>query len=187
MGISRQQGEERFRSFFLEHYRVVLAYALRRTDQEADAHDVVAATFAVAWRRFDRCPSDRELERPWLYAIARRALANQRRAQRRISSLRDRLARSGAPGPGVAAVADSRADLREIAAALGRLGEEDRELVRLVAWEGVSTRGLAEALGCSQNAAAIRLHRARRRLADELEKERLGTGHTFKPRQRRNE
>ncbi|TCC57419.1 sigma-70 family RNA polymerase sigma factor [Kribbella pittospori] len=45
-----------------------------------------------------------------------------------------------------------------------QLSDADRELLSLVAWEGLDTAQLAAALGCSRNSAAVRLHRARRRL-----------------------
>jgi RNA polymerase sigma-70 factor, ECF subfamily len=64
----------------------VLAHALRRTDAGA-AHDAVAETFLVAWRRFDEVPRD---PLPWLYGVARRVLADQRRAGRRRASLQGR-------------------------------------------------------------------------------------------------
>ena len=57
--------EEDFRRLFAEHHRQVLAYALRRCEQRADAEDVVAGTFAVAWRRFADAPVE-ELRLPWL-------------------------------------------------------------------------------------------------------------------------
>jgi RNA polymerase sigma factor (sigma-70 family) len=63
--------EEQFRRLFAENYRHVLAYALRRTRDHADANDVVAETFAVAWRRIASAPGPGSA-RPWLYAIARR-------------------------------------------------------------------------------------------------------------------
>jgi RNA polymerase sigma-70 factor, ECF subfamily len=69
--------EAEFRRLFSKHYRHVLAYALRRTEQRADAEDVVAGTFAVSWRRFRDAPAQ-ELQLAWLYAIAARVLANQR-------------------------------------------------------------------------------------------------------------
>ena len=79
--------EEDFRRLFDEHNRQVLAYALRRCEQRADAEDVVAGTFAVAWRRFADAPEE-ELRLAWLYAIAARVLANHRRSLRRLASVR---------------------------------------------------------------------------------------------------
>lgn len=128
-------------------------YALRRSDRDT-AQDVVAETFAVAWRRLDAVPRD---PLPWLYAVARRVLANQRRSTARREALKTALARSTA---GFAAPVD-----HDLADALRRLPSGDRELLTLVAWEGLSPREAAAALGCSDTACRLRLHRARRRLA----------------------
>lgn len=169
--------ELRFRRFFADHYRPLLAYALRRS-AESDAHDVTAETFMVAWRRFADVPRDRERERAWLYAIATRVLANQRRSQRRALRLLERL-RGQPPDAviGVDAVGQIRESYREVIASLVRLSEGDREVLRLAAWEHLSAQEIADVLGCSANAASIRLHRARRRLAAELRKEHAAAGH----------
>ena len=137
----------------------MLAYALRRTER-ATAEDVVAETFVIAWRRLDEVP-DPPL--PWLLGVARRVLANQRRGERRRDALLDRLRREPAPQP--APVEDGRA-----LAALAALGERDREALLLHAWEGLDHAGAGTVMGCSAAAFAVRLHRARRRLAKELER-----------------
>src|SRR4029450_2647016 len=64
---------------FRECYPVVRAYARRRAAPDA-AQDVVADTFLVAWRRLEDVPED---ALPWLYGVARRVLANQRRSAAR--------------------------------------------------------------------------------------------------------
>ena len=154
--------EEDFQRLFADYNRHVLAYALRRCNERADAEDVVANTFAVAWRRFADAPAE-ELRLPWLYAIAARVLANQRRSARRLLALRSRLRElPAAPG-------GQRSDLPEVIAALRQLRANDQEILRLAAWEGLTGAELAVALNCSENAAAIRLHRARKRLEKELE------------------
>jgi RNA polymerase sigma-70 factor (ECF subfamily) len=58
-----------------------------------------------------------------------------------------------------------------LAAAFARVPADQRELLALVAWEELHSRQIATVLGCSTNAVRIRLHRARRRLAVELERE----------------
>jgi RNA polymerase sigma-70 factor (ECF subfamily) len=68
--------------------------------------------------------------------------------------------------------------LPEVVAALKQLRPDDREILRLVAWEGLTNAELAVALRCSQNAVSIRLHRARRRLVEQLEKEASPAGHS---------
>lgn len=152
----------RFEALFEAHHRRVLAYALRRTRREADAEDVVADTFAVAWRKIADVP-DGDDALPWLLAVARRVSANQRRSAGRFAGLLARLRAQ----PDVAPVA-----LPETAAsrALDRLPANDLELLRLLAWEGLTQAEAGVALGISANAVAIRLHRARKRFADELMK-----------------
>src|SRR3954467_2311584 len=88
-----------FEAAFRAHVRAVRAYALRRTAPE-DAADVVAETFAVAWRRWDDAPAD---PLPWLLGIARRVLANSRRTSSRgggIGARRGAEARESAPPAG---------------------------------------------------------------------------------------
>lgn len=152
---------ERFEAAFEAHHRAVLAYTLRRTSTEADAEDAVAETFAVAWRRIDQVPHP-EAALPWLLAVARRVLANQRRSLLRRVQLGLRLRREpqqptalfGTGGPAIEA--------------LEQLHPDDQELLRLLAWDGLSHAEAGQVLGISANAVAVRLHRARRRFAAEL-------------------
>ena len=139
-------------------YEPLQRYLRRRTDPETAA-DVLADSLLVLWQRLDDVPPDGEL--PWAYGVARRCLANAERSRRRQLRLVDRLAGERAvpaaqPGDG----GDERLD-----AALTRLREDDRELLRLWAWEQLEAREIAAVLGITANAAAIRLHRARNRLA----------------------
>lgn len=154
----------RFEDLYAAHHVPLLGYALRRTDNTDDAADVLAETFLTAWRRIDEIPPGTQA-RLWLYGTARRVLANQRRGERRRLALADRLkadlAVSYRPP-------EYTGDLAEIAAALRKMPESDRELLALAAWEGLDPGQIATVLGCSRNAARIRLHRARRRFAVEL-------------------
>jgi RNA polymerase sigma factor (sigma-70 family) len=149
----------RFEQIFDANYRAVSAYALRRASR-AEAEDAVAETFLVAWRRLDEVPVN---AKPWLLGVARRVLANQRRAARRRQALNERLAHE----PQSPVEAHRAAPVLE---ALARLGDSDRELLLLIAWDGLSTKEAARALGCTQVALRVRLHRARRRLRAELQR-----------------
>lgn len=153
--------EERFRELFNAYYHHVLGYALRRAASRDDAADVVAETFLVAWRRLDDLPSE-ALTRPWLYGVARRVLANQRRSTGRRELLAARL-REVPRLPVIDAPLIE--DLSEVGAVLQRLAPGDREILALHAWEGLGAQELAAALGCSSGAARVRLYRARRRFA----------------------
>src|SRR5438270_8193566 len=150
--------QERLERLWEQHAPDVGLYALRRTDRET-AKDVVSETFGVAWRRLDQLP---ESPLPWLYGVARRVLANQRRAERRRRALRHRLA--------VVEPVDGPAPLRDsaLADALSTLSPGDREVLMLTAWEGLTPAEAAAVVDCSPEACRVRLHRARRRLAAAL-------------------
>lgn len=150
--------EERFRAVFDAGYGPVWAYARRRVPA-ADADDVVAEVMTVAWRRLDDVPvGDRAL--PWLYGVARRTIANRHRAQRRREALMARLQ--------LQRPTEADTDRPEVLAALEGLRPSDREVLRLAAWEQLGPAEIAVVLGCSANAAALRLSRARRRLRTQL-------------------
>ena len=159
-----------FERCFRDHYAQVLAFSMRRVSGREIAEDVAADTFAVAWRRRDRIP-DPAL--PWLYAIAAHVIANQYRSTRRRRDLDMRLAQEivgPAPGSDPAESLDRR---DAFSAAFALLAEPEREVLRLIAWDGLDTRDAARVFGCSPGAFRVRLHRARRKLAKQLE----ATGH----------
>jgi RNA polymerase sigma-70 factor (ECF subfamily) len=168
----RDDQRERFELLYREHAPALLAYALRRADTEM-AQDAVAEVFVVAWRRFDSLPEE---PLPWLYGIARRTLANQRRGQRRRDLLHLRIASNERR------LHDDGGDGR-VLAALATLGRSDQELLMLVAWEGLTPTQAATALGCSANACRIRLHRARLKLERALEPSGRAGRATVKPRE----
>jgi RNA polymerase sigma factor (sigma-70 family) len=153
----------RFRAVYDASYHHVLGYALRRTATREDAEDVVAETFLTAWRRLEWLP-DGEGARPWLYGIARKVLANQRRGNVRRARLEGRVAAFAVPQP-----SDTADEVAAVAVAFARLSDDDREVLALTAWEELDAGETATALGCSRNAVRIRLHRARRRLAHDLD------------------
>lgn len=137
----------------------MLAYCLRRADREA-AEEAVAEVFAVAWRRREEIPADQPP--PWLLAVARRVLANERRAARRRLALRKRLARERAWTEGFSPFDEG--DPAPVMEAFRRLSPTDQEVLRLVAWEDLRPQGAAQVLGCSPSMFRLRLYRARRRL-----------------------
>lgn len=161
---SGEAAEERFDRLFRAYYGRVLAYALRRTHAEV-AQDVAAETFVVAWRRLDRLPKE---PLPWLLGIARKTLANERRSARRRDALMRELAHQE-PTSRFAEAAETKLALGEISAALGRLPEADREVLELVAWDGLEIGEAAQVLGVSSATVRVRLHRARRRLGLKLQ------------------
>ena len=156
----------RFERIYADHYDAVLRYCLRRSNRE-DALDATAETFTVAWRRRADMPTGREL--PWLYGVARRVMANDRRSMARKSVALARLGPDPADPigqPELQLVAHQ--DSGEVIAALGQLRSDDQELIRLAGWEELTRDELAMAFGTSPNAVTKRLNRALDRLAHEL-------------------
>jgi RNA polymerase sigma-70 factor (ECF subfamily) len=159
-----QSDEERRRRFEVlaaEMLEPVRRYLARRTDR-ATAEDVLSDVLLVCWRRLDEMPPD---PLPWVVVVARNCLRNAERGARRRKRLAARLAdgvgadgRSPEPSPEALTVRE----------ALSTLRPAEAELLRLWAWEGLAPQQLATVLGISANAAAIRLHRAKRSFAAAL-------------------
>lgn len=155
---------ERFRGVYEQHADRVARYAARRTTAD-DVLDVVSETFLAAWRRFDDVPSD---ALPWLFATARRVIANGRRSSTRRRALRQKLVAE----PGWVADVASPGDLpevdRRLLAAIRDLPERQREAFMLVAWDGLGPSRAARAAGCSVPTFRMRFHRARHRLMTQM-------------------
>jgi len=157
-----------FERFYERHQRAVSAYCLRRVGA-ADAADATAQVFAVAWRRSSDIPEGEGAVR-WLYGVARRVVSHQWRGAGRARRLAEKAgALPAVPAPGPDVVAASRAEHRLVRQAVMRLGENDREVLLLSAWEGLNHAEIAEVVGCSLAAADKRVARARTRLARQYE------------------
>jgi RNA polymerase sigma factor (sigma-70 family) len=159
--------EEAFRRIYEAHYRHISAYARRRVSG-GDAEDIVAETFLVAWRRMDAIPPG-ELTLPWLYGVARRVVSQRQRSGRRRGRLLARLGGLRDDDPATMVDPERMDEQALVRSALTLLREADQEILRLSEWEELTASELAVTLDCSTNAVAIRLHRARRRLAKALE------------------
>lgn len=154
---NRSAAEARFGTVFA-HLGAVSAYARRRgsTDPEALAAEVMA----VAWRRLADVPVDDA--RPWLFATARNLLhVEWRQRQQPVSGERSP-EHQGVPASETPALDP------EVAGALRKLSVSDREALLLVAWEDLSPKLAAQALGMREGAFRVRLHRARRRFRNAL-------------------
>ena len=162
---SAERRRTRFDRLFEHHFRPVLAYALRRVDEPADAADVAAETFLIAWRRLGDVPGEPDA-RLWLFGTARRVLSNQRRGDRRRDALSERL--RGEVGAMVEADHASDGTTALVRQAMRGLKRDDREILALVCWEGLDPTQAANVMGIRQATARTRLRRARGRMRDEL-------------------
>ena len=157
-----------FEALFRQHGNRVLAYATRRCPGDAD--DVVAEVFATAWKYRSKVPVD---ALPWLYRTAAHQVQHSHRGRSRRAALASRSARLDEPGRHPPDVADDLAAQMDRVAAVARvmaaLPPPDAEVLRLWAWEQLSTDEIAYVLVISSTAARVRLHRARRRAEALLE------------------
>jgi RNA polymerase sigma factor (sigma-70 family) len=176
LGRQPESSETRFRRLYESNYEALFAFALRRCDDASEAHDVIADTFLVLWRRLSEAPADEEVPL-WLYGVARRVLANHRRTALRGERLVSRLGWEARAELDTSDLIAQRAAAEATVRSLALLSDEDREILLLAAWERLSSAEIGTVLGCSANAAAIRLHRARRRLTEIYGKEAGETGH----------
>lgn len=165
-------------------------YLLRRADAD-QVDDILAETLLVLWRRIEDVPGlddvlpglessghvpDPDAVLPWCYGVARGCLANARRADRRRRSLLERLTWTASAVTVTETVSD--ADHSALHTALAQLRALDREIVLLWAYEELAPARIAEVTGLSANAVSIRLHRAKKKLAAQLERKTgSGPGH----------
>lgn len=158
--------EARFNEIFDRHFDAVRRYVWRRGPLLAD--DVAAETFLVAWRRPDDVPVN---ALPWLIAVARNTLLNERRRSRRQTAVSDRIATE----PTHTASASDSVASELIDTVLTAMPERDREVLLLSVWEDLDREAIAQVFGCSKSNVSVRLHRARRRFAEEMERQRPKT------------
>ena len=163
MSEHETDNRQRFNALFASYGPDIVAYCGWRAGSASDAQDAVAEVFLTTWRRLDDVPEG-DAARIWLYATARRVIANQRPSARRRFALQERLAREPAPAQQEPALAENL-----VHEALRRLGPRDREVLLLAEWEGLTPAQIAGVLGCLTVTARGRLHRVRGRFRTAFE------------------
>ena len=143
----------RFEKVYRAFHGRVWAFAARRVGPSA-AEDVTAETFLIAWRKLDSLPSE---PLPWLFEVARNVLLRRNATDTRDGRTRTELAFQRPAG----AAAEHDPGLWD---AWVLLSAGDREVLALIAWEGLRVRDAARVLGIAPAVFSVRLYRARRRL-----------------------
>jgi len=157
---------DRFETLYQSSYKAIFGYVLRRTGDDLDTvADLVAEVFVVALRKRDGIPDPPE-DRLWLFGVARRVLLDHQQRGARRRRLESRL-RAQAAVIDLAAVDPEPLQLR-VRTAMEELRPAYREVLQLVAWDGLSHAEAAQVLGCSVNAVALRIRKAKARLRDAL-------------------
>jgi RNA polymerase sigma factor (sigma-70 family) len=162
---------DQFAAIFDRHAPHVHRYLARRLGREA-ADDLVAETFLIAFGKRKRYDQNRADARPWLYGIATNLVSQHRRDEARQLRLRNAIG----PDPDVASHAErvvaqvaAQAMGQLLGTALAELSTGDRDVLLLVAWEGLTYDQVATALDIPVGTVRSRLNRARKLVRDVLE------------------
>jgi RNA polymerase sigma-70 factor, ECF subfamily len=160
-----------FAAIFDRHAPYVHRYLARRLGREA-ADDLVGETFLIAFGKRRRYDPGRPDARPWLYGIATNLVGQHRREEIR----RYRLHNAIGPEPDevshaerVVAQVAAQAMGHLLGAALAELADGDRDVLLLIAWEGLSYDETASALRIPIGTVRSRLNRARKQVREVLE------------------
>lgn len=160
--MAEPETAQEFTALYADNHRRVYAYAAARAGRSL-ADEVVAETFLVAWRRFAQLPSGAAL--PWLLGVARNVIRERYRDEERQRAVAAEMLAWAADAPDVA---DGVVDRSALLTALAGLSDNDREVLTLTAWDGLSPRAAARVVNCSVPTFLVRLHRARHRLTRAL-------------------
>lgn len=152
--------ERRFTLMYRAHYDDIVRFVRRRAP-DVDVADVLGQVFLTAWQRLPDIPRGAAL--PWLYRVARNTLANDVRGRQRSRRLHQRI-RTSSPGDEESPDhADLVVDRLALRVAFDQLGQRDQEILRLIAWEGLTVREVATVLECRRTTVAMRVNRLRRK------------------------
>ncbi len=164
---SRAEHERQFRLLYERNHAPIAAYVRRRVRRvNGSDEDIVAEVFVVAWRRFLEVPEQTE-ELPWLYGVARNLVANHLRSVQRSTALTDRLVlEERVAGEGATATSDLEIRVQRVVAQLTDL---DREIFRLIHWEGLSHDEVGLSVGLTAKAVERRVARSRTRVRNYLD------------------
>lgn len=162
---------DRFEVIFDRHYDAVVRFAAGRVG-EVHAHDVAAEVFVRAFDRRHLFREDRRSALPWLFGIATNVTRERRRKEARGAFA---LRRAAVEEPAeetfdVAAAArlDAAATRPALAYGLGRLSDDEYQVLMLAALGDLTYEAMAADLGIPVGTVRSRLHRARRRMRDFL-------------------
>jgi RNA polymerase sigma-70 factor (ECF subfamily) len=168
-----------FERFYREHVEAVQRFVARRVDDPYLAADLTADVFVAAIESAGSYRRSRGEPVAWLYGIARNVVAGERRRKaKELRTAAEFRGRELVDEDDLAALQeriDGESAARALRAELTRLPAGEREVLELVAVDGLSAGEAGRALGIGPVAARVRLHRARRRLERRLDAPTLGT------------
>jgi RNA polymerase sigma-70 factor (ECF subfamily) len=167
-----------FEDLYRAHLRDVYSYSYYRVGNHYDAEDLTEQTFLQAYRHFERArrESNGRPLRPWLIRIAHNLASNFHRDRaRKPTAALDNVDPVSHPHE-TEQVVEGREELREVMDGLTKLPDDRREALIMRFALGMDNREIARALGRSDGATKVLIHRAIKQLEEQLEAERKGGG-----------
>ncbi len=144
-------------------------FCFRRTASWSAAEDAMSAAFLEVWKVRRKATSYDGSLLPWLCTVAGNVCRNAMRGQRRRNALAEKLRlveHVDDHADAVASRVDDERRMAELAEAISSLNKRDRQILMLVAWDGLTYRQAAQTLGIPVGTVRSRASRARRRLTE---------------------
>ncbi len=164
--LSKPDLDRSFSELYRTHLRDVYSYAYYRVGNHHDAEDLTEQTFLQAYRHYERALRESEGRplRPWLIRIAHNLAANyyRDRARRPVSAIEDAAVIS-APHT-TETLVEGREELEQILAGVQQLPDDRREALIMRFALGMDNREIARAMGRTDGATKVLLHRAIKQL-----------------------
>ena len=159
-----------FEQLYRDHLRDVYSYSYYRIGNHHDAEDLTEQTFLQAYRHFDRArrESNGRPLRPWLIRIAHNLASNFHRDRSRRPQTTLENADPISHPHDTEQVVEGREELREVFAGLDRLPQDRRDALVMRFALDMSNREIARALGRTDGATKVLIHRAIKQLEDEM-------------------
>jgi len=168
--VAKAELDEAFEELYRNHLRDVYSYAYYRVGNHHDAEDLTEQAFLQAYRHFERArrESNGRPLRPWLIRIAHNLASNYHRDRaRRPEAALDAIEPPSHPY-GTEQVVEGREELRLIMDRIQRLSDDRREALIMRFALGMSNREIARALGRTDGATKVLIHRAIKQLEEEM-------------------
>jgi RNA polymerase sigma-70 factor (ECF subfamily) len=171
--VDKQRLDRDFTELYKAHLRDVYSYAYYKIGNHHDAEDLTEQTFLQAYRHFDRAQreSNGRPLRPWLIRIAHNLAANyyRDRSRRPVTQLDDAAVLSAPRG--TEEMVEGREEVKEVLQGVSALPDDRREALIMRFALDMDNREIARALGRSEGATKVLIHRAIKQLEQGLEEE----------------
>jgi len=170
-GASKAELDRAFEDLYRAHLRDVYSYAYYRVGNHHDAEDLTEQAFLQAYRHFERArrESNGRPLRPWLIRIAHNLASNYHRDRARKPTANIEAVEPPSHPHDTEHIVEGREELRLVLDRLERLSDDRREALIMRFALGMSNREIARALGRSDGATKVLIHRAIKQLEEEME------------------